>query len=200
MEGIQRRTVQKDLDEPDYYGVVTHSESDILEREVKWALRSTGVNKASGCNEIPAELFKSLKDDAIKVLHSLCQQIWKTQQWPQDWKRSILIPIPKKGSTKECANHQTIALISHASKVMLKILHARLQHYVNQELPDVQTGFRKGRGTEDQVANLNWIIEKVREFQKNICFINYTKAFDCMDHDKLWKALRWEYQTISPVS
>ena len=101
MEGIQRRTVQKDLDEPDYYGVVTHSESDILEREVKWALRSTGVNKASGCNEIPAELFKSLKDDAINVLYSLCQQTWKTQQWPQDWKKSILIPLPKKGITKE---------------------------------------------------------------------------------------------------
>ena len=151
MEGIQRRTVQKDLDEPDYYGVVTHSESDILEREVKWALRSTGVNKASGCNEIPAELFKSLKDDAINVLYSLCQQTWKTQQWPQDWKRSILIPIPKKGSAKECANHWTIALISHASKVLLKILCARLQHYVNEELPDVQTGFRKGRRTRDKL-------------------------------------------------
>ena len=121
----------------------SHPEPDILECEVKWALRSTAVNKASGCDEIPVKLFKSLKDEAIKVLHSLCQQIWKTQQWPQDWKRSILIPIPKKGSTKECANHQTVALISHASKVMLKIQHARLQNYVNQELPDVQTGFRK---------------------------------------------------------
>ena len=129
---------KKDLNETDYYdGVVSHPEPDILECEIKWALRSSAVNKASGCDKIPAELFKSLKEDAIKVLHSLCEQIWKTQQWPQDWKRSILIPIPKKGSTKECANHQTIALISHASKVMLKILHARLQHYVNQELPDV---------------------------------------------------------------
>ena len=136
------------------------------------------------------------------MLHSISQQIWKTQQWPQDWKRSILLSVSKKGSTKECANHQIIALISHASKVRLKILHARLQLYTNQELPDVQTGFRKGRGTEDQIANLNWFIEKVREFQKNIylCFINHAKAFDYMDHNKLWKALRWEYQTISPVS
>ena len=107
------------------------------------SLGSTAANKASGCNGIPVELFKTLKDDATKVLHSLCQQIWKTQQWTQDWKRSILIPIPKKGSTKECASHQTIVLISHASKVMLKILQARLQHYVNQEIPDVQAGFRK---------------------------------------------------------
>ena len=119
-----------------------------------WALRSAAV-KAIECNEIAAELFKSLKEVAIKVLHSLCQQVWKTQQWPQDWKRSILIPFPKKGSTKECANHWTIALISHASKVMLKILHARLQHYVNQELPDVQAGFRKRRGTRGQIANIH---------------------------------------------
>ena len=117
------------------------------------ALRSTAVNKANGCNEIPVELFKTLKDDAMKVLHSICQQIWKTHQWPQDWKRSVLIPIPKKGSAKECTNHQTIILISRASKVMLKILHARLQHYMNQELPDVQAGFKKGRGTRDQTAN-----------------------------------------------
>ena len=125
------------------------------------------------------------------MLHSLCQQIWKTQQWPQDWKRSIFIPVPKKGGTKECSNHRTIALISCASKVMLKILHARLQHYMKQELPDVQAGFRKGRGTRDQIANICWIIKKAREFQKNIylCFINYAKAFDCVDHDKLWKAL-----------
>ena len=137
----------------------------------------TAVNEASGCNEIPAELFTSLADDAIKVLHSLCQQIWKTQEWPQVWKRSILIPIPKKGSIKECANHQTIALISHTSKVMLKILHARLQHYGNQELPDVQGWFRKGRGTTDQIANIHCILEKERKFQKNIYlrFINYAK-------------------------
>ena len=128
----------------------------------------------------------------IKVLHSICQQIWKTQQWPQDWKRSILIPVPKKGSTKECSNHQTIAFISCASKVTLKILHARLQHYVNQELPGIQAGFRKGRGTRKQIANIHWIIEKAREFQKNIYlrFINYAKALDCGDHNKQWKALK----------
>ena len=120
---------KKDLNEPDHYnGVVSHPNPDILECEAKRALRSTAVNKASGCNGTPKELFKSLKEDAIKMLHSLCQQIWKTQQWPQDWKRSILNPIPKKGGTKECSNHQTIALISHASKVMLKILHTRLQN------------------------------------------------------------------------
>ena len=114
------------------------------------------------------------------------------QQWPQNWKRSILIPIPKKNSTKECANHRTIALISHASKVMLKILHARLQHYANQDIPDVQAGFRKGRGARDQIANICWIIEKAREFQKIIClcFIVYTKAFDCVDHNNLWKTLK----------
>ena len=175
-----------------YNGVVSHPEPDILECEVKWALRSTAVNKANGCDEIPAELFKSLKDDAIKVVHSLCQEIWETQQWPQDWKRSIFIPVPKKSSTKESANHWTIALISHASNVILKILHARLQQYANQEHPNVQAGFRKQRGTGDQIANLHWIIKKERKFQKNIylCFIDYTKAFDCLELDKLWKTLR----------
>ena len=185
--------IKKDLNELDYYdGVVSQPESDILECKVKWTLRSTAVNKASGCDEIPAELFKSLNDDIIKVLHSLCQQIWKTQQWPQDWKRSTLIPIPKKGSTKEYANHQTVVLISHASQIMLKILHARLQHYANQELPKIQAGFRKGRRIRDQIANICWIIEKARGFQKNIYlrFADYAKAFDCVDHDKLWKALR----------
>ena len=118
---------KKDLDELDYYdGVVSHPEADILECEVKWALGSAAVHKASGCNGIPVELFKTPKDDAIKVLHSIYQQIWKTQQWPQDWKTSVLIPISRKDSTKECANHQTVAIISHASKVMLKILHAKL--------------------------------------------------------------------------
>ena len=129
---------------------------------------------------IPVELFQILKDDAVKVLHSICQQIWKTQQWPQDWKKSVFIPIPKKGNAKECSNYRTIALISHASKVMLKILQARLQQYVNHELPDIQAGFRKGRGIRDQVANIRWIMEKAREFQKNIyfCFIDYAKSFD----------------------
>ena len=147
----------------DSSGVVSHPEPDFGENEVKWALGSTAVNKVSGCDGIPVELFKTLKDDAIKVLHSICQQICKTQQWPQDWKRSILILISQKGSTKECANRQTIGLMSRASKVMLKNLHARLQHYVNQELPNVQAGIRKGRGIGDQIANIHWIIEKPRE-------------------------------------
>ena len=120
----------------------------------------------------------------MKVLHSICQQIWKTQQWLEDWKRSVFIPIPKKGNAKECSNYHTIALISHASNVTLKILQARLQQYVNRELSDVQSGFRKGRGTRDQFANILWIIKKAREFQKNIyfCFPDYAKAFDCVDH------------------
>ena len=134
---------------------MAHLEPDILEYEVKWALGKTTMHKASGCNGISVELFKSLKYDVIQVLHSICQQIWKTQQWSQDWKRSTLIPIPKKSSTKECANHWTIALISHASKVMLKIVHVRLQHYVNQEIPDVQAGFIKGRGIRDQTVNIH---------------------------------------------
>ena len=139
-----------------------------------------------------AELFKTLKDGAIKMLHLICQQIWKASQWPKCWKRSILIPIPKKELTEECANYQTTALISHASKVMLKIFHARLQHYENQDHPDVQAGFRKGRRTRDQIANIHWIIKKAREFQKNIyfSFISYAKAFDCVGHNKPWKALK----------
>ena len=126
------------------------------------------------------------------MLQSICQQIWKMQQWPQDWKRSVFIPIPKKGNAKECSKYRTIALISHASKVMLKILQASLQQYMNHELPDVQSGFRKGRGTRDQIANIRWIIKTEREFQKNIyfSFIDYAKAFDCVDHNKLWKSLQ----------
>ena len=125
------------------------------------------------------------------MLHSIYQQIWKTQQWPQDWKRSVFIPIPKKGNAKECSNYRKIALISHTSKVMLNILQARLQQYMNQELPDIQDGFIKGRGTRDQIANIHSIIEKAREFQKNIyVFIDYVKAFDCVDHNKLWKILK----------
>ena len=123
------------------------------------------MNKASGGDGIPVELFQILKDNAVKALHSVCQQIWKTQ-WPQDWKRSVLIPIPKKDNAKECSNYRTIALISHASKVMFKIPHDRRQQYVNQELPDVQVGFRKGRGTRDQITNILYIKEKAREFQK----------------------------------
>ena len=144
--------------------MITHLEPDIVECEVKWALRSITTNKASGGDGIQVELFQILEDDAVKVLHSVCQQIWKTQQWPWDWKRSVLIPIPKKGNAKECSNYHTTALISHAGSVMLKILQARLQQYVNRELPDVQDGFRKGRGTRDQIANIRWIMEKPREF------------------------------------
>ena len=150
------------------------------------------MNKASGGDRIPVELFLILQDDAVKVLHSVCQQIWKTQQWPQNWKRSVLIPIPKKGSAKECSNFHTIAFILHASKVMLKILHSKLQQYVNCDLPEVQAGFRKGRGNIDQIANIHWIIKNAREFQANIhfCFIDYAKAFDCVDQNKLWKILK----------
>ena len=137
----------------------------------------------------PVELFQILKDDAVKVLHSICQHIWKTQQWPQDWKRSVFIPIPKKGNAKECSNYHTIALISQASKVILKILQARLQTVHEPWTSDVQVGFRKGRGSRDQIANIHWIIKKAREFQKNIyfCLIDYVKAFRCVDHNKLWK-------------
>uniref|UniRef100_A0A4W2DCG9 Reverse transcriptase domain-containing protein n=1 Tax=Bos indicus x Bos taurus TaxID=30522 RepID=A0A4W2DCG9_BOBOX len=158
----------------------------------KYEGESITVNKASGGDGIPFELFQILKDDSVKMLHSICQQIWITQQWPQDWKRSVFIPIPKKGNAKECSNYRTIALISHPSKVMLKILQARFQQYVNRELPDVQAGFRKGRRTRYQIANIHWIVEKAREFQKNIyfCFIDYAKAFDCVDHNKLWKILK----------
>ena len=156
------------------------------------------MNKASGGDGIPVELIQILKEDAVQVLPSISQQIWKTQQWPWNWKRSVFIPTPKKGNAKECSNYHTTALISHVSKAMLKILQARLQQYVNceqyvnRELPDVQAGFRKGRGTRDQIANIRWIIKKAREFQKNIyfCFIDYAKAFDCVDHNKLWKTLK----------
>ena len=140
--------------------MITHLEPDILECEVKWALGSITMNKASGGDGIPVELFQILKYDAVKVLHSISQQIWKTQQWSQYWKRSVFIPVPKKGNAKECSNYCTIALISHTSKVMRKIPQARLQQYVNHELPDVQARFRKGRGTRDQIANIIWIIEK----------------------------------------
>ena len=174
--------------------MITHNylESDILEREGKWALGSRTMNKASVSDGIPVELFQILKDDAVKVQHSICQQVWKTQQWPQDWKRSVFIQIPKKCNAKECSNYHTIALTSHASKVILKILQARLQQYVNCELPDVQAGFRKGRSTRDQIVNIRGIIEEAREFQKNMyfCFIDYVKAFDYVDHHKLWKILK----------
>ena len=159
---------KKHLHNPNSYnGVITHVKPDILECEVRCALGSITMNKANGGDGILVELFQILKDDAVKVLHSICQHICKTQQWPQDWKRSVFIPIPKKGNAKECSNYCTIARISHASEVMLKILQARLQQYVNRELPDVQAGFRKGRGTKDQIANIHWIMEKARTFQNN---------------------------------
>ena len=155
MARIHRKTIQKDLPDPDNHdGVITHLEPDILECEVKWASESITMNKASGGDGIPVELFQIPKDGTVKVLHSICQHIWKTQQWPQDWKRSVFIPIPKKGNAKECLNYRTTALISHTSKVMLKILQTRLQQSINSELPDVQAGFRKGRGTRDQIANI----------------------------------------------
>ncbi|KAF7241272.1 Ubiquitin carboxyl-terminal hydrolase isozyme L5 [Varanus komodoensis] len=182
---------KKELNVPENHdGAVTDLEPGILECEVKWALGSLSNSKASGGDCIPAELFKILKYTAVKVLHSICQQIWKTQQWPQDWKRSVYILIPKKGKAKECSNYHIIALISHASKVMLKILQARLQQYVDRELPEVQAGFRRGRGTRDQIANIRWFMEKAREFQKSICFIDCAKAFDCVDHNKLWQVLK----------
>ena len=173
---------RNDLHDPDNHdGVITHLEPDILECEVKWSLGSNTRKNASGGDDIPVELFQILKDDAVKVLHSICQQIWKTQQWPQDWKRSIFIPIPKKGNAKICSNYHTIVLITHTSKVALKILQGRLQQYVNHELPDVQAGFRKGRGTKDQIANICWIIKKAREFQKNIyfCFLTTQSLLLC---------------------
>ena len=165
---------KKDIHNPDNHdGVITRLESDILECEVKWALGSITMNKASGGDGIPVGLFQILKDDAVKVLSSICQQIWKTHQWPWDWKTAVFIPVPKKGSTKECSNYCTIALISNTSKVMLKILQARLQQYVNRELPDVQAGVRKGRGTRDQIVNIHWIIKKAREFQEKHLLLLY---------------------------
>ena len=191
------------LNDPDSQnGVITHLEPDILECEVKWAWGT--IPKVSGGDGIPAELLQTLKDDAMKVLHSICQQIWKTQQWPQDWKRSVFIPVPKKSNATECSNYHTIALISHASKVMLKILQARLQQYVNHELPDVQASFRKGGGNRDQIGNICWIIEKAREFQKKMstsALLTTPKPLTMWittNYGKLWK--RWEYQTTWPAS
>ena len=184
-----KNTLYPYLDNHD--GVVTNLESDILDCEVKWALGSISMNKASRGDGIPAELFQILKDDAIKVQHSICQQIWKTQQWPQDPKRLVFVPITKKGNAKS-SSYCAIAVISYSSKVMLKILQARLQQYLNWEHPDGHARFRKGRETRDQIVNICWITEKVREFQENIyfCFIDYTKAFDCVDHKEMWNILK----------
>ena len=172
--------------------MITHLGPDILECGVKWALESITTNKARGGDGITVQLFQILKDDAVKVLHSIYQLIWKTQQWPQDWNSSVFTSVPKKGNAKECSNYCTIAFISHASKEILKILQSRLQQYVNHEPPNIQAGYRKGRGIRDQTANIRWIMKKAREFHKNIyfCFIDYAKALECLDHIKLWKILK----------
>ena len=182
---------KKELHDPDNHdGVITHLEPDILECEVKWALGSITTNKASRGDGIPGELFQILKDAAVKVLHSTCQ-FGKVSSGHRTGKGQFSFH-PKKGNAKECSNYCIIALISQASTVMLKILQVRLQQYVNHEIPDIQADFRKGRGTREQIANIHWIINKAREFQKNIyfCFIDYAKAFDCVDHNKLWKILQ----------
>ena len=190
---------EEDLHDPDKDdGVITHLEPDILECKAKWALGSTTMKKVSGDDVMVVDLFQILKDDAGEVLHSECQQIWKTQQWPQDWKKSIFIPIPKKGNAKEYSNYSIISLISQASKVMLKIFQARLQQYMNHELPDVQAGFRKGIGTREQIANIYWIIDKARELQKNIisALLTMSKPFTVwitINCEIFFK--RWEYQT-----
>ena len=182
---------KKDLHDPDNHdGMITHLEPDILECEVKWALGSITTNKASGGDGIPVELFQILKDDAVKVLHSVCQQIWKVQQWPQDWKRLVFIPIPKKGNAKESSNYCTISLISHTSKVVLNILQARLQQYVNFQM--FKLDFEKAEEPETKLPTSAGSSKKASEFQKNIyfCFIDYVKAFDCGDNNKLWKTLQ----------
>ena len=192
---------KKDLHDSDNHdGVITHLEPDILECEVKWALRSITRNKASGGDGIPGELFQIWKDDAVKVLHSICQQIWKTEQWPQDWKRSVFIPIPKKDNAKECSNYCTISLISHSSKVMLKILQARLQQYVNQELTDVPAGFRKG--------NQRWNCQHPLDHQKNKSIPERHLLLFYWLCQSLWLWIttncgkffkRWKYQTTWPA-
>ena len=164
---------KKQLHDPDNHnGVITHLVPDILECELKWALGSITMNKVSEGDEIPVELFQILKDDAVKVLHSICQQVWKTQQWPRDWK-SVFIPISKKGNAKECLNYCTIELILHTSKLMLKIPQARIQQYMNHELPDVQAGYRKGRGIRDQIANIHWITEKAQRVPEKHLLLLY---------------------------
>ena len=183
--------------------MITHLEPDILECKVKWALGSIITNEASGGDGIPAELLQMLKDDAVKMPHSKCQQIWNTQQRSQDWKKSLFIPIPKKGNATECSNYCTIALISHAIKVMLKIVQARLQQYVNWEFPDVQARFRKGRETRDQIASIHCIIEKAWESRKT----STSASVDMPKPLTVWITTncgkffkRWEYQTTFPAS
>ena len=196
------RAATEELHKTDLHTQITTMVWALTQSQTSWSVKSSGsitMSKASGGDGIPVELFQILKNDAVKVLHSTCQQIWKTQQWPQDWKRSVFIPIP----AIECSNYHTIALISHASKVMLNILQARLHQYVNCELPDVQAGFRKGRGTRDQIANIHWIMEKAREFQKTSISALLTMpkpltVWITINCGKFFK--RWEYQTTWSAS
>jgi len=166
-------------------------EPSILQDEVRKAVLSLGNGKAAACDGIPIELLKAAGDEGVRIMTILCNKIWDTGQWPNEWKKSVFVPIPKKGDARECSNNRTIALISHASKIMLKVIQSRLESYALKELPDVQAGFRKGKGTRDQIANLRWIMEHQHEFGQDVffCFIDYTKAFDCVDHAKLWKSL-----------
>ena len=207
MAKIHRRTVQKKRSsQPSWSWWCDHSPRARHPGMWSGPKRSITTNKASVrsvVDGIPVELFQILKVDTVKILHSICQQIWKTQPWPQDWNRSVFIPIPKKGNAKECSNYRTIALISHASKVMLKIFQARLQQYVNCELPDVQAGFRKGRGTSDQIANIRWIMEKQESSRKTSISALLTMpkplaVWITINCGKFWK--RWEYQTTWPAS
>ena len=204
MAKIHRKLYKKDLHDPDNYdGVLTHLVPDILECEVKCTLGSIAMNKASGGDGIPVELFQILKDDAVKVLHSICQQIGKTQQWPQDWKRSVFIPIPKKGNAKECSNYCTIALILHASPVMLKILQTRLQQYVNCELPDVQAGFRKAEVPEIKLPTSIGPSKKQEDSTKmsTSALLTMPKPLTVWITTNCGKFFkRWEYQTTGPAS
>ena len=177
--------------------MITCLEPDILECKVKWTLGSITTNKASGGDGIPAELFQILKDDVVKVLHSIYQQIWRTQQWPQDWKRSVFITSPKKHKAKECSNYCTSAFISHTSQVVLKILQARLQQYMNCRLPDFQAGFTKHRGTREQIANLHWITDQENSRKTSISALLFiSKPFSVSITTNCGKFIkRWEYQT-----
>ena len=186
-----------------YNGVITHLEPVSLEGEVKWAWGSITKKKTSGGDGIPVELFQMLKVDAVKVLHSICQQFWKTQQWPRDWKKVSIHSNAKKDNANKCLKYHTVALISHASKVMLKILQAWLQQYVNREIPDVQVGFGKGRGTRDQIANICWLIEKQESSRKISTFTLLTmpRPLTVWITTNCGKFLeRWEYQTTWPAS
>ena len=203
MARIHRRTVEKDLHDPgNHDGVITHLEPDILECEVKWGLGSITTNKASGGDGISVELFQIIKADAVKVLHSICQQIWKTQQWPQDWKTSVFIPIPKKGNAKECSNYHTIAFISQASKVMLKILQARLQQYMNCDFPDVQAGFKKAKEPEIKLSTSLGSLKKWESSRKtSTSLLTMPKPLTVWITINCGKFLqRWEYQTTWPAS